>query len=254
MTSITYSPETNAKHPYILSTPRGNVRAREVFHCSNAFSGHLLPNLRGKIFPTRHIMSCQKPGPQFPNLGGKQCWMWFGTPHYDPSSGILDTGLYYMQQNPHTRDLFFGGNKAHIDEIVNADDRQVDPFSKANVSTILPKLFDKRWKHPGTGSVQRPVVDNVWSGIIGSTPDHLPLVGKLPASVTGRGGIDGGEWIAAGYNGYGMVQCWSCGEAIARMALGEAMPDWLPDVYVVTEQRLGDEMLMGTEAALGALA
>lgn len=159
-----------------------------------------------------------------------------------------------MQQNPHTRDLFFGGNKAHIDEIVNADDRQVDAFSKANVSTILPKLFDKRWKDPVTGSVQPPVVNKVWSGIIGSTPDHLPLVGKLPASVTGRGGSDGGEWIAAGYNGYGMVQCWSCGEAIARMALGEAMPDWLPDVYVVTEQRLKDEMLMGTEAALGALA
>lgn len=181
--------------------------------------------------------------------------MWFGSPTYDPDSGIFDTGLYYMQQNGHTGDLFFGGNKAHIDEIVNSDDDQLSDLSTINVSTILPKLFDKRWNDPITGVAQPPNVHNLWSGIIGNTPDHLPLVGKLPARVTGRGGVDGGsEWIAAGYNGYGMVQCWSTGEAIARMALGESKPEWLPLDYLVTETRLGNEIRMGKEAALGALA
>jgi hypothetical protein len=96
--------------------------------------------------------------------------------------------------------------------------------------------------------VKGPVVDKVWSGIIGNTPDYLPLVCKLPASITGRGNVDGGEWIAAGYNGYGMVQCWSCCEAIARMALGEATPDWLPDVKVgliaIVQERFGSYALL----------
>jgi glycine/D-amino acid oxidase-like deaminating enzyme len=160
--------------------------------------------------------------------------------------------LYYTQQNARTGDLSFGGNKAHIEEIINSDDRELSPISKNNVSTLLPKLFHKRWSERVTGAVQSPCVHSVWSGIIGSTPDHLPLVGKLPSSVTGRG-AEGCEWIAAGYNGYGMVQCWSSGEAIARMALGEPTPQWLPDVYLVTEERLKDEIRMGTEAALGPL-
>lgn len=159
-----------------------------------------------------------------------------------------------MQQNAHTGDLFFGGNKAHIDEIINSDDDVLSGISTENVSTMLPKLFDKRWNDRVTGVLQPPNVHKVWSGIIGSTPDHLPLVGKLPATVTGRAGVDGGgEWIAAGYNGYGMVQCWSIGEAIANMALDEPMPEWLPGDYLVTEERLGSERRMGTEAALGSL-
>lgn len=55
-----------------------------------------------------------------------------------------------------------------------------------------------------------------------------------------------------------MVMAWySAGHAAKQLRewpLGEATPDWLPDVYLVTEQRLGDEMMMGPEAAIGALA
>jgi glycine/D-amino acid oxidase-like deaminating enzyme len=36
---------------YVLTTPRGTVRAAKVFHCVNGFTGHLLPKLRGPLFP-----------------------------------------------------------------------------------------------------------------------------------------------------------------------------------------------------------
>ncbi|KAA8641951.1 NAD(P)/FAD-dependent oxidoreductase [Aspergillus tanneri] len=249
VTSIAYSPTTNDKYPFILTTPRGVVRAGQVLHCTNAWGSHLVPNLRGKILPTRHINSCQRPGPKFPKLGNKLCWMWFILPSYDPASGIVDTGLYYMQQNGETHDLFFGGNRAHIEDIINADDSIVSLVQGTQVSTLLPKLFNRRWDNPATGEVQSSVVDKVWSGIIGATPDHLPLVGSLPASITGRGE---GEWIAAGYNGYGMVQCLSTGEALARMALGDPQPVWLPDMLLPSEERLTDEARMGLEAALSS--
>ncbi|KAF7589127.1 hypothetical protein BBP40_004732 [Aspergillus hancockii] len=158
VTSIAYSPKTNDKYPYILTTPRGTVRAGQIFHCTNAWGSHLVPNIRGMVVPTRHINSCQMPGSGFPNLGDKLCWMWFGPPTYDPASGIFDTGLYYMQQNAHTQDLFFGGNKAYIEDIINADDGTVSLVQGTNISTLLPKLFNRRFDDPVTGVVQSPVV------------------------------------------------------------------------------------------------
>jgi glycine/D-amino acid oxidase-like deaminating enzyme len=64
----------------------------------------------------------------------------------------------------------------------------------------------------------------------------------------------GGEWMAAGYTGEGMVHAWRSGEALAMMVLGldepntnlEAMKtdatpagigEWFPDVFRVTEDR-----------------
>jgi hypothetical protein len=78
-------------------------------------------------------------------------------------------------------------------------------------------------------------------------------VGKVPTSIAQRGGHHGGEWIAAGYNGYGMVQCFSSGEAIALMALGQPQPEWLPKALWITEERFSDEKRMGTKTALHSL-
>ena len=49
-------------------------------------------------------------------------------------------------------------------------------------------------------------------GLLGLTPDHLPLVGELP----GRPGI----WTALGYSGHGNVLALLCGEAVAAALLG----------------------------------
>lgn len=130
----------------------------------------------------------------------------------------------------------------------------------------------------------KPGVKTVWSGIMGFTGDHLPLVGRLPHHVTGRGpsasqsqadatsaettngtpnGLDvqnergsgKGEFIAAGFNGYGMANCWSAGEAVAKIALGhdEEADEFLPRSYRCTEERLGRLREMGARGALGRL-
>jgi glycine/D-amino acid oxidase-like deaminating enzyme len=71
---------------------------------------------------------------------------------------------------------------------------------------------------------------------MGFSSDGLPLVGRLPSTLTGRKGT--GEWIAAAFNGYGMVNCLMSGEALALMILGENVSDWLPDAYGLGEKRL----------------
>lgn len=80
-----------------------------------------------------------------------------------------------------------------------------------------------------------------------------PYVLTIPRGTVRAGQIFhcvSGEWVAAGFNGYSMSQCWSCGEAIALMALGQSKPHWLPDPYLSSEWRLGNGAVMDPEAAL----
>lgn len=72
---------------------------------------------------------------------------------------------------------------------------------------------------------------------MGITLDGLPMVGKVPASITGRSA--GQEWMAAAFNGYGMDKTWLSREAlVAMMAAGTAVPAWFPSAYVLSEERL----------------
>jgi glycine/D-amino acid oxidase-like deaminating enzyme len=192
-------------------------------------------------------MSTQRAPQLFGRHGTELSWSFSNPPNFDPQTGVLEAGLYYSNQNPKSGDIFIGGEKVPIDEIIVSDDSTVNEISKENISTVLPRFFAKGWAES-----EKPEIRKVWSGIMGFTADHLPLVGKLPVSVTGRG-EQGGEWIAAGFNGYGMAQCWSSGEAVAKMMLGEDVSDFLPNSYLATEERLLNEEKMSAKAALNHL-
>lgn len=249
VTQITYDPATSPKHPYVLQTPRGSVRASEIIHATNGYAGHLLPELRGKIFPVRGTMSTQKAPEDFGLHGNKLSWSVVHSGKFDETSQLMDVGLYYANQNPISGDIFIGGEEAKVNELIASDDSEVRPPCRQNISTVLPRYFTKGWKDG-----QRPEVRQVWSGIMGFTADRLPLVGALPESITRRGkGKGGGEWLAAGFNGYGMPLCWSCGEAVAKMLLGIDVGDFLPDVFLATEERLNDVERMSTATALQML-
>ncbi|KAH8696170.1 FAD dependent oxidoreductase [Talaromyces proteolyticus] len=251
VTSITVFQDSNIEYPYVLATPRGTVRAAKVFHCVNGFTGHLLPKLRGPLFPTRLSMSTQKPGPQWENRPFS--WLFHSKQSWDPNTTLVEQGLYWMQQNAETGDLFLGGDLQRLDDFIASDDSVISADSAGNLTTLLPKrIFNEGWTNPITNEslYSSTALHRVWSGIIGMTADQVPIVGSVPTSVSGRN-IDKGEWIAAGFNGYGMCQAWLSGQAIARMALGEPKPEWLPDVYLSTEKRLTDKA-MGPDAALAS--
>lgn len=182
-------------------------------------------------------MACAPPGPHF----GKHAvsWLWRVPESYNADTKVIEQGLYWMQQNAETGDLFYGGDKAKLDELITADDSTVSVESAKNLETLLPqRIFARGWTDPVTGvSISSLQPHHSWSGILSMTPDHLAIVGPVSPSLSGRQ-VDGGEWVAAGFNGYGMGQCWSSGEAIARMALGEPKPEWLPQMYLSTEERL----------------
>nr|ABA70585.1 hypothetical protein [Penicillium chrysogenum] len=252
VTSITISSDAVTAYPYVLTTPRGTVRAAKIFHCVNGFTGHLLPKLRGPLFPCRLSMSTQKPGPQWGNV--PYSWLFHSKQSWDPNTTLVEQGLYWMQQNAQTGDLFVGGDLQRLDDFLSPDDSIISADAVGNLTNLLPKkIFTEGWTNEITNTTlsSTTAIQRVWSGIIGMTADQLPIVGSVPSSVSDRK-VEGGEWVAAGFNGYGMSQAWLSGQAIALMALGQPKPDWLPEVYLSSEKRLTDKARMGDEAALAS--
>lgn len=164
-------------------------------------------------------------------------------------------------------------------ELLTSDDTQTSAISEATLRSVLGRIYEKGGGGGGEQEQEQVVVKSLWSGIMGFTPDHVPWVGKLPKSVashrgnylsaapttpttiTTNGSANGsahgapsearGEYIAAGFNGYGMPLCWGCGEAVAKMLLGQQdeISDWFPESFRITEQRLASPWT-STEAGI----
>lgn len=230
---------------YILKTPRGMLLAKKLVHATNGYAGHLLPALRGKIFPLRGFMSAQEPGPGFGRFGRDRTWSFFGRQGLDLETGVQPSGVYYGNQSPNEDVIFWGSDLAPINDMITADDSVVPDVTQRDLSTILPTQFQ------GWAEGQAPQIKGIWSGTLGYTADNLPFVGEVPVESSGRG-ISGGEWICAGFNGAGMCQCWPSGEAVARMMLGEDATGVVPDLYIASKERFEKEG-MSAEASIARM-
>ncbi len=141
------------------------------------------------------------------------------------------------------------------------DDSQRDALPLVQVRGIMPTVFQPKWgggSSPTAGSLKKD-----WTGILGFTGDQLPFVGQLSQNITERKntypgagvpGLEGSaEWIAAGFNGNGMVWSWLSGAASAIMMAAQDKKDqpkvpgrpsgtldsWFPrDVLALDEARL----------------
>ncbi|RFN53481.1 FAD dependent oxidoreductase superfamily protein [Fusarium flagelliforme] len=236
VTQVKFLHDTDSDYPYLVKTPRGAIKAKKVIHCTNGHASHLLPQLAGRIYPFRGTMSVHKPGPQLENVGASKSWSLSHKPTLDARTGLFDTGLYYLQQNALTGRIWIGNETAYMRDILTADDTYVPERAVQALSTVLPKFFLKGW-----GTEYTSEIESIWSGIQGHTADGLPIVGQAPACVTGSA-HDNGQWIAAGFNGYGMDKCWLTGEALVKMMLGEDVSGWFPQCYLLTEDRLQNQL------------
>jgi glycine/D-amino acid oxidase-like deaminating enzyme len=225
--------ECEGKRRYLVETPRGEITTSKVVYCVNAFTSHLLPNLRGKLFPLRGTMSVQELGPSFANCGADRSWSFLSSSKQDPGLVTRNAGLYYLTQNPKSGYMFLGGEHDRLENILSSDDSKVNNTSAGKVAEFLPKVFD--------GIDQAPEIKSLWSGIMGFSRDGLPLIGRLPEVVSGR--KEGEEWIAAGFSGYGTAYCFSCGQAVAQMILGKDVSSWVPSAFLITKERFQNSLV-----------
>lgn len=246
VTSIDESASTDYK--YRVETTRGNISARHVIHCTNAHVAHLVPGLRGRIFPLRGQMSAQTPGHNFPCQATKHSWMF-----------SYDRGFDYLTQLP-SGQMMFGGGFARSEggglaDLGIATDDEMSLYCDIHLSGALPVVFGRQnW-----GEVQGNPVQAMWTGNMAFSADGFPWVGQLPSSVTNRPSSadskSGSEWISAAFGGEGMVQAWLCGKALATMLLKQdqkLLPNvdadisWLPEQMLVTEERISKSVLART--------
>lgn len=239
-TAVNYAePDTanvpGSEYKYAVNTPRGVIYAKQVIHCTNAHAAHLLPKLAGKLHPYRGTMSVQSPGPALENTGNYRSWSGVSKTKLNPHTELYEEGLYYLQQNGITGDIWVGGDTSNFFDILSGDDTYVSPEAKDALVKFLPKYFRDGWPEGTKADLKA-----IWTGCQGHTSDGLPLVGRLPESLTGRPGTS--EWIAAGYSGYGMDKAWMTGEGLVKLIQGESAPGWLPKCFLLTAERLENRL------------
>ncbi|GMG04823.1 unnamed protein product [Aspergillus oryzae] len=228
---------------YAVQTPRGILRARHVIHCTNAHVGHLVPELRGHVYPVRGQMSAQNPGSKFICQATEHSWLF-----------NYERGFDYLTQLPPAGEssgkMMLGGGFAQgrnngLADLGIPTDSELSLSCDIHLSGALSAVFGREnWGH-----VAGPSVEQMWTGNMGFSSDGLPWVGQLPSSVSYAAGTteqDGAQWVCCGFSGEGMVQAWLSGTAVAKMLLSSdrkhhLRPDylsWFPEQMLLTEERL----------------
>ncbi|CAA7269381.1 unnamed protein product [Cyclocybe aegerita] len=243
-----------------LHTPRGDIACNYVVHATNAYTGHLLPFLRGDnldiqditditdvtqfplslrprgyygITPTRGQIGAVRASVDSEGLGwhnswgtGARAWQYWFPRYQDVKS---DAG--------HRPLIVLGGGRNQM-ERGTTDDSILDSQVEKALKAFLPWLFPKQFIEEDAEEAW----EMEWTGIMGYTSTGEPLVGpvrplghrsRLPAENPYEG-----QYIAAGFSGHGMPRTFSCAEAVAGMIAAKirgkewTTPDWLPRRYL----------------------
>ncbi|KAL2808275.1 FAD dependent oxidoreductase-domain-containing protein [Aspergillus granulosus] len=231
---------------YLVHTTRGPISARHVIHCTNAHASHLIPGLRGRIYPIRGQMSAQHPGDKFPFHGTEHSWIFNYERGFDYLTQLTesDTGKMMMFGGG-----FAQGEQGGLADLGIAADSELSLYADIHLSGALSAVFGREnW-----GNVPQPSVESMWTGNMCFSADGFPWVGRLPGSLTRRrGGLGGSEWISAAFSGEGMVMAWFCGKAVGKMLLLDENDltesestdlDWLPAQMLITDQRIEKAVL-----------
>jgi glycine/D-amino acid oxidase-like deaminating enzyme len=220
-----------------VETNKGTIKANRVVLATNGYTAFLCPTFRGSIVPLRGQITAHRPGSRLPILSTTY-------------SFIYSNGYEYMIPRPAVSkfagDIVIGGG------LVKAKDEGFEEFGTTDDSTLnqdistyltgtTKRYFGENWGDDNKdGRVRRE-----WTGIMGYSGDGFPFVGKVPDMKEKNGGFKGGEglYVAASFQGHGMVLCWLCAKALTAIMNGReegaGLQEWFPDVFRVSERRLG---------------
>ena len=224
---------------WLVKTPRGTVRARDVVLATNAYTAFLVPELQGVVVPLRGQITMHRVGSAMPPA--------LATTY----SFIYGRGYDYMITRPAgsacAGDMVIGGGLKYADDAYRTSrdgDVGVSEYGNTDDTTLNPRVsqyleeapvrYFGRDRHWGQDHADRRV-RSAWTGIMGYTPDTYPLVGALPDPSKSR------LWLCCAFQGHGMVYSWPCGRAVASMIEGRddaSLKEWFPACFRVDEERL----------------
>ena len=216
----------SGKGKWWVETKRGTVLAKKLIMATNGYTAHLYPQLQGVIVPLRGHVSAHRPGKRIPKNGLETTY-----------SFVYKLGYEYMISRPESSegagDLIIGGGSTmaadgRIEEYGNTDDANINQDVVEYLKGTTVKYFGHNWGEDHPDGRFRAA----WSGVMGYSADGLPLVGHVPG--------ENGLFISASFQGHGMVMCWLCAKALARVLSGgsDTAHDLLPQSFWVTAERM----------------
>ncbi len=166
-----------------LAVGGDHVLAERVVLCTNAWLGQLVPALARVVRPTRgQVLATGPVALDYPY------------PVY------ADHGYLYWRPRP-DGSLVLGGRRDRDVETEATDVLALNPRIQDALTALAARLVGG----PAT-------VAHRWAGIMGFTPDHLPLVGPMAP----------GLWVAGGFSGHGVAMTGAVGDLLAQHLLSGA--------------------------------
>ncbi|PWY73028.1 DAO-domain-containing protein [Aspergillus heteromorphus CBS 117.55] len=204
---------------WTVHTPRGDISAQRILHCTNAHAGVLLPQL-----PLPHITPIRVQVQTFilPNFAGDQALKSTMAVRFNPQlfyglSQAQSDGKMIVSVGKPSGISF--DDSSYKQELI---DETLDTIDKVFHSPEMAK--SKREFQPGEG------LDHVWTGLIAMTPDKVPYVGAIEELP--------GQFICAGFNGHGMANIFTCVEGLVTLLQGGGWEETrLPECYRYEKRR-----------------
>lgn len=182
-----------------VQTTQREIVASNVVLCLNAYVPQLMPEISSLIRPVRAQMMATESLPQ-----------WLPYPVYSHE------GYYYLRQLSSGALLLGGARHLHVEEEVGYEDATT-PELQESLKKYLARYF------PHVPPVHAAYS---WSGVMGFTPDGLPIFGEIP----GRPGC----FIAAGFNGHGMGYGFQFGKSVAGQITGQGNDQVFRDLFDIS--------------------
>ncbi|KAJ5307588.1 FAD dependent oxidoreductase [Penicillium atrosanguineum] len=230
-----------------IHTPRGVVAAETVIHCTNAYAAYLIPEL--SQFITANRAQSHAFIPRY-SLSGE----------YRLKSTMAlryDVGSFFSVNPLLNGTIIFGGTGIRsLSENPEAPSGFMNTFDDTSYSNLIAGTATREFNSLSREAAEVPLrhgegLDHAWTGIIGMTPDSVPLVGPLEALE--------GQWICAAFNGHGKFPCtfvlviaglififftgmagiFRCAPGLVKLILGQTWQDTgLPECFQISKERI----------------
>ncbi|KAI5460188.1 FAD dependent oxidoreductase [Mariannaea sp. PMI_226] len=212
------SPASGGDGSWTITTPRGNIETKKVIHATNAYASHILPEYSHAITPVRgvcsHLESTKREKtPHLVNTYGIR----FDEVNNDYLIPRADGSVIVggaRQAFWHNKERYFG--TVRDDELVS----EATPY----FDNYMQRHF-RGWEKSDMKTKK------VWTGILGYSLDFMPHIGEVPGKR--------GQFIIAGFTGYGMPKILLSSKGLAAMVRdGVSFEETgLPMPFKTTEQR-----------------
>ena len=169
----------------LVRTAQGQVRARHVLLCGNAYLGDLVPGIRSRVMPiTNHLLATEPLG------AGRAAAL-------IPADCCVHASKFVVDYYRLTSDLrlIFGGGETYRDR----PPRDLCAFVRRFMLEVFPQLADVR-------------IDYAWSGRLAITQSRLPHFGR----------IEDRGFFAQGFSGHGVALTQLAGKLLAEAVAGTA--------------------------------